>query len=304
MPPPGTVRPPPPGTPSPISVPRLANRRQTISIPADHVFTVPIKRIVDDASLDLWLHSEAFARLIEFMQTLNDAVRGVRNTAGGEVSETVQKTLDVLQILDGWIDEIPPLESPQRFGNKAFRLWVQRLEESSESLMTSLVPSSRASAIPELAGYFAGAFGNGTRIDYGSGHELSFLAWMCCMDLIDAFGPADHCVLLTRVFARRQTVSPLKCKPEPGNAHVIFPPCPLPSLPKVKNGPFHEHSPMLYDISGVAQWAKVNTGMLKMYVAEVLRKLPVVQHLPFGSLLPFEEAHEMGPDAGDSTVQG
>src|ERR1044072_2800409 len=28
-----------------------------------------------------------------------------------------------------WIDEIPPLPTPQRFGNKAFRTWMSRLEE-------------------------------------------------------------------------------------------------------------------------------------------------------------------------------
>jgi serine/threonine-protein phosphatase 2A activator len=47
----------------------------------------------------------------------------------------------------------------------------------------------------------------------------------------------------------------------------------------MKSGPFFEHSPMLYDISGVPSWAKVNSGLLKMYLNEVLRKFPVVQHL-------------------------
>lgn len=44
----------------------------------------------------------------------------------------------------------------------------------------------------------------------------------------------------------------------------------------------------LYDISGVAEWAKVLSGMVKMYQGEVLGKFPIVQHLLFGRLIPFD----------------
>ena len=41
----------------------------------------------------------------------------------------MQGVITLLDKLDGWIDEIPPLPTPQRFGNLAFRSWGKRLEE-------------------------------------------------------------------------------------------------------------------------------------------------------------------------------
>jgi len=35
----------------------------------------------------------------------------------------------MLETMDTWIDEIPPIDQPQRFGNKAFRTWCGKLEE-------------------------------------------------------------------------------------------------------------------------------------------------------------------------------
>lgn len=49
---------------------------------------------------------------------------------------------------------------------------------------------------------------------------------------------------------------------------------------------------MLDDISGVRTWAKVNEGMMKMYKAEVLLKLPITQHIFFGSLIAFPPVDE------------
>ena len=49
------------------------------------------------------------------------------------------------------------------------------------SVMLPLGDLGRASTATELASYFADSFGNATRIDYGTGHETTFVALLYCL---------------------------------------------------------------------------------------------------------------------------
>ncbi|KAJ1340562.1 hypothetical protein BSLG_004656 [Batrachochytrium salamandrivorans] len=332
-----------PQLPSNVVIPRVAGRRAYLS-PRSTLPTVlgPLeKRITDQDALTCWIQSEAYLRLMCFIQSLNESVRNKKVSDPCPVSENVFKAVQILDKLDAWIDEIPLDNTPQRFGNTAFRTWILRLESESEELHMHILPADLKHTTIEVAKYLTISFGDGTRIDYGSGHELSFVSWMCSLELLDVFGQSDYQALVTRVFVRYlQVVRRLQrvYMLEPAGSHGVWGLDDHQFLPtfgssqlidhprikpksimqidvvsnfskeylylacieyihQVKKGPFHEHSPILYDISGVPLWSKVNTGMLKMYIAEVLHKFPVVQHFYFGRLLPFEEAHEITMDA-------
>lgn len=87
------------------------------------------------------------------------------------------------------------MENPgSRFGNPAFRdfydkvtkVWLPCIAmkhhieynvKASPELHSEL-PGLPENAIVEVSAYFTEAWGNRTRIDYGSGMELNFLCWM------------------------------------------------------------------------------------------------------------------------------
>lgn len=64
------------------------------------------------------------------------------------------------------------------------------------------MPEELHRAIAEIVEYLYESFGNPTRIDYGTGHEMAFLMFLCCMFKIGAFKEDDKVAVVTKVFNR------------------------------------------------------------------------------------------------------
>ncbi|KIP11020.1 hypothetical protein PHLGIDRAFT_21917 [Phlebiopsis gigantea 11061_1 CR5-6] len=304
-------------------------------VPFRSVATLPVpnQKIKTEEDVHLWRSTRGYADYGLFLRRLNEAVVGRYLPWSSPHSfPTIQSTLRLLDTLDGWIDEIPPLPTPQRFGNLAFRTWGKRLEDECQSLLSALLPSQFHPAISHVSPYLLTSFGSFTRMDYGTGHETSFALFLLCLTLIRFLEPEpdlEREIVLTvfvrymRLCWRLQDVYKL----EPAGSHgvwglddysflgyifgsaqlrdqseipvsaVLQPPLPptnlyflcISRIREVKYGPFHEHSSQLYSIAmGVKHWHKVNTGLFKMYEAEVLGKRVVVQHIPLGGVLEWD----------------
>lgn len=64
-----------------------------------------------------------------------------------------------------------------------------------------MIPVEFQSCIPEIVVYFEESFGNSTRIDYGTGHEASFVMFLCCLFKIGLLSEIDS-VATVSVFFR------------------------------------------------------------------------------------------------------
>jgi serine/threonine-protein phosphatase 2A activator len=118
----------------------------------------------------------------------------------------VQRLVTLLDTLNTWVDEIPPVEQSLRYGNPAFRTWHARLVESAPSLLKSVMPEPLAPLAEELAPYLWDSFGNATRIDYGTGHETTFAALLYCLTRLRVLGSGDSAQVVGAVFAKYLTL--------------------------------------------------------------------------------------------------
>ncbi|XP_017886095.1 serine/threonine-protein phosphatase 2A activator-like [Ceratina calcarata] len=301
----------------------------------DHEFVIPKKAIKVPNDMANWEKSEAYFEYLGFILALNEAVQGKALNVECPPSPIIENVVQMLNEFDEWISQIPPTEQPQRFGNKSFKIWHERLQQNGMQELQKVLPEKYHRAVPEIVEYLIEGFGNQTRIDYGTGHEMAFIMFLCCMFKIGAFVQDDKVAAVVKIFNRYlQLVRRLQLtyRMEPAGSHGVWSLDDYQFVPfiwgsaqlighprieprhfvepdiiqsyskqymflgsiefisKVKIGPFAEHSNQLWNVSAVSSWVKVNSGLIKMYRAEVLAKFPVIQHVLFGSLLSITPA--------------
>jgi serine/threonine-protein phosphatase 2A activator len=174
----------------------------------------PCKRINDGDDLNFFLASLAYRDIKIWLSQLNRALFPVQD--GNSVSTctldspppyspVVTSLRSLVQDFENLLSQAPPDTGPRRFGNVAFREWYRLAEEQTDSLLQRhlgdiLKKTSDDPAIcEELKAYLLGGFGSAQRLDYGTGHELSFLAFLACLSKIDAFEPGEERAIVVGV---------------------------------------------------------------------------------------------------------
>jgi serine/threonine-protein phosphatase 2A activator len=162
----------------------------------------PTKQVNRPDQIAAWQKSHAFADVVGFIMKCNDQVRGKPNACERVVSDKVRAVVAFLEMAKGWVAEIPAQTQSQRFGNKSFRDWLIRLKEHSPAFHIQLLGEVLVSqgAAEELGVYFTEAWGNNTRIDYGTGHELNFASWLAALLKLGVFVEEDVTALVLDVF--------------------------------------------------------------------------------------------------------
>lgn len=71
--------------------------------------------------------------------------------------------------------------------------------QNSESYVKSILPEDKHEATVELIPYLIDSFGNSTRIDYGTGHELNFLLFLIALFKIGVLTKSDEISIVLKV---------------------------------------------------------------------------------------------------------
>ncbi|KAF7187261.1 Serine/threonine-protein phosphatase 2A activator 2 [Pseudocercospora fuligena] len=209
---------PPPPTPALPATPNLE----------DHKYFKPSRRILSQRDHELFLSSPTHDLIVSFVFHLSDSLRDqtIRDVQNSEAAQdpAITALLAVLDEAELLLKRHPALDTGSRFGNPAFRDFVSAIENALPEWHNKIGISDKE-AQSELSTYIANAFGNSSRIDYGSGHELNFILWLLCVrqlhKLPDATFPALGLIVFPRYLRLMRDVQSTYYL-EPAGSHGVW----------------------------------------------------------------------------------
>jgi serine/threonine-protein phosphatase 2A activator len=294
--------------------------------PKEYEYSEPVKRIYDSESLRLFHSSAALHELQSALADITRLVRGLQVPQGvlsvkdlytsqeiekyshdlnvpafeGNRDHMVMKpdveaVVKLLKELERYADEIEPFPGPRRYGNMACRDWHTRVESQIDALMNKHIgplykKSNRQGFLKEVQWYFLNSFGSKERLDYGTGHELNFLAFLAGLwktqvissdaDGYDFLAMFGHYYSLVRKLIIRYTLEPAGSHGVWGlddHFHLIY----ILGASQLLDDPGHHLSPKyVNNRSVVYQYCTKNLYINAIAFIYKVKKGPFFEHSP------------------------
>lgn len=241
-----------------------------------------------------FIETKAYNTILDFLKEITNSIRTEKQYKNEFIQNEIKSISAILY-------KIKPNKKVHRFGNTAFQLFYDQLPYDI---------------------YLKESFGNRTRIDYGTGHELNFICYLYAMykkniiKINEIFHSCDLYFDLVRQVINRYTLEPAGSHGVWGiNDYQILPfllganelfysQCTFEDLlleenkdlmfakalkfVKKEGVDFNIHSPLLYDLR-LKPWASACIELWQRYLKDVLESKAVTQHFIFGKYLENEQ---------------
>ncbi|KAE8147318.1 rotamase PTPA-1 [Aspergillus avenaceus] len=222
----------------------------TIDPSAGHTFLKPTKKIHETSHVQEFLSSMAYADIVTFLMQLNRSMFPSKSSDGHvqswtlssevvQFSAPVRRLQHLLSKLEDLLEQTPLEDGEYRYANGAYQIWHDKVKEKAVELLTECLspeilhtPSSDPDGVTaeaELMEYFMGSWGSRERMDYGTGHELSFLAFLLALWKLNLFpqnepGVEERALVLGVIEPYLQLIRAVikKYKLEPAGTHGVW----------------------------------------------------------------------------------
>jgi serine/threonine-protein phosphatase 2A activator len=119
------------------------------------------------------------------------------------------------------MEEVPIEQEDQRYGNKGFATFCARIKREGKSLIKNILFEEREENVEDVSilfSYLNNSFGNPARLDYGTGHELTFF---CLVVILHKFSLLEEEAILgvMEMYFAIVRMLILKYKLEPAGSH-------------------------------------------------------------------------------------